>query len=160
MEINVGKSTLMIHGIDEEEIRHATTHFPYNRAMLDEGLKYLGFLLKPNNYLKRDWLWLIEKLEKRLHTWSHHWLSRAGRLILVKLVLEAIPVYWMSLSWIPLGILEKARKICLHFLWSGHKDVLVSPWVRWEKIAKPKSLEGWGLKNVFLFACALEAKGG
>ena len=75
MEINVGKSTLMIHGIDEEEIRHATTHFPYNRAMLDEGLKYLGFLLKPNNYLKRDWLWLIEKLEKRLHTWSHHWLS-------------------------------------------------------------------------------------
>ena len=49
MEINVEKSTLTIHGMDDEEIRHATTHFPYNRATLDEGLKYLGFLLKPNN---------------------------------------------------------------------------------------------------------------
>ena len=105
-------------------------------------------------------MWLIEKLEKRLHTWSHRWLSRAGRLILVKSVLEAILVYWMSLSWIPLAILEKARRICLHFLWSGHKDASVSPWVRWENISKPKSLGGWGLKNIFLFARALVAKGG
>ena len=54
MEINVGKSTLTTHGMEEEEVRHATTLFPFNRATLDEGLKYLGFLLKPNNYLKKD----------------------------------------------------------------------------------------------------------
>ena len=75
MEINVRKSTLTTHGIEDEEVRHAITYSPYNRATLDEGLKYLGFLLKPNNYLKRDWLWLFEKLEKHLHTWSHRWLS-------------------------------------------------------------------------------------
>ena len=34
------------------------------------------------------------------------------------------------------------------------------PWIRWEKIAKPKSLGGWGLKNIFHFARALAAKGG
>ena len=71
------------------------------------GLKYLGFQLKPNNYLKKDWKWLITKLEKRLVGWSFRWLSRAGRLSLKKVVLEAIPVYWMSLAWIPKGILEK-----------------------------------------------------
>lgn len=30
------------------------------------------------------------------------------------------------------------------------------PWVDWEKIALPKALGGWGLKNIFLFAKALE----
>ena len=68
MEINAGKSSLTTHGMDVVEVRHATTLFPFIRANLDEGLKYLGFMLKPNNYLKKDWLWLIEKLEKRLHS--------------------------------------------------------------------------------------------
>ena len=59
-----------------------------------------------------------------------------------------------------MGILEKARRICLHFLWSGSKEASVSPWVSWENIARPKSLGGWDLKNIFLFAKALAAKGG
>ena len=139
MEINEGKSTMTTHGLDVGEERQAATLFPYICVTPDAGFKYLGFCLKPNNYLKKDWMWLIEKMEKRLLSWSHRWLSRAGRLILVKLVLEAIPVYWMSLSWIPLAILDKAHRICLHFLWSGHKNASVTPWVRWEMIAKTKS---------------------
>ena len=102
----------------------------------------------------------MEKLEKQLKTWSHKWLSRAGRLVLVKYVLEAIPVYWMLLSWIPKAILEEACEIFFWFLWSVNKDVQVTPWVRWENIAVPKGLGGWGLKNIFLFAKALSAKGG
>ena len=31
-------------------------------------------------------------------------------------------------------------------------------WVRWERIALPKALGGWGLKNIFNFAKALGAK--
>ena len=31
---------------------------------LDEGIKYLGFVLKSNNYGVLDWEWIIAKLEK------------------------------------------------------------------------------------------------
>ena len=31
-------------------------------------------------------------------------------------------------------------------------------WVPWERLAIPKALGGWGLKNIFLFAKALAAK--
>jgi hypothetical protein len=122
---------------------------------LDEGLKYLGFQLKPNDYRKFDWLWLIEKLEKILKVWSHRWLSWVGRLVLVKVVLEVIPVYWMSLAWIPKGILEKVRRLCFSYLWQGNKDKKVLPWVQWEQIVVPKALGGWGLKNIFSFSKAL-----
>jgi hypothetical protein len=30
---------------------------------------------------------------------------------MVKSVLEAIPVYWMSLAWIPKGVLEKLQNV-------------------------------------------------
>jgi hypothetical protein len=66
----------------------------------------------------------------------------------------------MSLSWIPKGILEAARKLTSKFMWSGKKEAHVIPWVRWEKIVVPKALGGWGLKNIFLFSKALAAKGG
>lgn len=97
-------------------------------------------------------------MDKRLNTWSDRWLSRTGRLVLVKSVLKAILVYWMSLSWIRKGILEEARKLTSKFLWSGKKEAHVIPWVRWEKIVVPKALGGWGLKNIFLFSKALAAQ--
>jgi len=160
MEYNIRKSTISHNLLSDEEINRFKDLFPFESKSIDEGLKYLGFNLKPTNYKKVDWLWLLEKLDKRLKTWSHKWLSRAGRLVLVKSVLEAIPVYWMSLSWIPKGILESYRKVCFRFLWSGKKESQVTPWVRWEKIAQPKEKGGWGLKNIFLFSKALAAKAG
>ena len=160
MEINNGKYSLTTHMLRPEEEAELTRFFPFNTAGLDDGLKYLGFSLKANLYRKQDWYWLVRKVEKRLMVWSHKWLSRAGILVLVKAVLEAILVYWMSLSWIPKGILERIRRICFKFLWSGKKEDQTTPWVNWKRIAVPKGLGGWGLKDIFLFSKALAAKGG
>jgi hypothetical protein len=150
MIINEEKSTLTTNLLSYEERGLFRQLFPFSEKTLEEGLKYLGFVLKPNDYMKEDWIWLLKKLEKRLLSWSHRWLYRAGRLVLAKLVLEAIPVFWMSLSWIPKGILEVAQKLTFIFLWSGKNDSHVTPWVRWKRIIVPKALGGWGLKK-FMF---------
>ena len=92
--------------------------------------------------------------------WCNRWLSRAGRLVLIKSILEAIPVYWLALAWIPESILNKTKRICTTFLWTGKKEQKVLPWVTWDQIARPKSLGGWGIKNIFFFAKALAAKAG
>jgi len=54
MEINSEKSTLTTHLLRHDEFEALNRTFPYNIASLDAGLKYLGFSLKPNNYLKQD----------------------------------------------------------------------------------------------------------
>jgi hypothetical protein len=110
--------------------------------------------------MKEDWSWLVAKLEKILKSWSFHWLSRAGRLVLVKSVLESILVYWISLAWLPKGTLEKLRRTCFRFLWAGSKEHFVLPWVKWNIMVVPKLLGGWGLKNIHLFSKALAAKVG
>jgi hypothetical protein len=109
MQINEHKSTISTSAMTEQEVELYKSTFNYEHKPFDEGMKYLGFHLKPNNYRKVDWAWLIAKLEKRLKAWSFQWLSRVGRLVLVKSVLEAILVYWMSLAWIPRGILENLK---------------------------------------------------
>jgi len=60
---------------------------------MDEGLKYISLLLKTNNYLSKEWNWLISKVEKRIKTRYNRWLSRVGILVLIKSVIEEIPVY-------------------------------------------------------------------
>jgi hypothetical protein len=84
MQINEWKSTLTTNLVYEEEGQVLRLHFPFEEKKLDDGLKYLGFLLKPTDYRKEDWKWLLKKIDKRLNIWSHRWLSRASRLVLVK----------------------------------------------------------------------------
>eukprot|EP00253_Pinus_taeda_P014363 PITA_14363 len=88
------------------------------------------------------------------------WLSRAGRLTLLKSVLMAIPVYWAALTWIPKGIMEKIRRLCYRFLWSGSNEKSVLPWVAWDKIARPKDWGRWGVKRLPEFSLSLAAKSG
>jgi hypothetical protein len=62
-----------------------------------------------------DWDWLIAKLLKKVGLWCNRWLSLGGRYILVKVVLEAQPVFWMSLEALPLSVLSRIRKVMFHF---------------------------------------------
>jgi len=129
MQINNSNSTLSTHLMAPEEFLFYKGLFAFMEKPLEEGLNYLNFHLKPKFYTKGDWNWLLSKLEKRLKYWSSRWLSRAGRVILVKSVLETIPVYWLSMAWIPKGTLEKIRKLCFKFLWGGQKESFVMPWI-------------------------------
>jgi hypothetical protein len=46
----------MIVGLEENELNLIKKALPFKFQLLDEGFKYLGFFLKPNSYLKNDWL--------------------------------------------------------------------------------------------------------
>lgn len=61
-------------------------------------------------------------------------------MVLIKSVLEAIPVYWVSSTFIPKGILEKVRKMSFKFLWAGEQKKNHFPWVSCKRIAIPKEL--------------------
>ena len=74
------------------------------------------------------------------------------------IVLYALSVYQMHF-WIPVGIIEKIRKLCFKFLWSGSYETTSRlPWASQKVLANPKFLGGWGMKVHALFAKALAAK--
>ena len=127
MQINLQKSSVTIINLEEEVQRSFHELFPYKQFTLNDGIKYLGFRLKPNCYKKEDWNWLLAKLESIINNWCNRWLSRAGRLVPIKSILEAILVYWIALAWIPKSIMKKTKRICTTFLWSQKKYQKVLP---------------------------------
>jgi hypothetical protein len=61
----------------------------------------------------------------------------------------------MSLEVIPVSILNKIRKSMFNFLWKGCSEKHHFHPCRWEHLAKPKYLGGWGIQNIHLFNKAL-----
>lgn len=107
-----------------------------------KGIKYLGYFIKPNNYLKEDWWWLLKDIEKRISLWCNHWFSLGGKFILVKSMLENIPVYWLSMAKIPSLVLDRIRSKVFSFLWSRGKEKKKIHLVRWDYLARPKEYGG------------------
>lgn len=55
MEVIVQKSTISFNGLSEEIVAHLKAIFPFRHLDIQEGFKYVGFILKPSGYIKGDW---------------------------------------------------------------------------------------------------------
>ena len=93
MEFNETKYALFSYNLHDGLDSFVERYMSFRSLDINTCIKYLGFQLKPKYYLKVDLFWLTRKVEKIISLWCKEWLSRGGHLVLVKFVLEAIPVY-------------------------------------------------------------------
>ena len=118
-------------------------------------MKYLGLPLGENFKLKAIWTLIVEKMECRLAGWKRMYLSRGGRLILIKSTLSNFPTYFLSLFLIPAEVAKRIEKIQRNFLWGSTKEVAKFHLVKWEVICSPYSHGGLAIKNLRKFNEAL-----
>ena len=72
--------------------------FHFQSKSIEERVKYLIFMIKENEYIFDDWIWLYKKVEKPIAVWNNKLLSRGGRLVIIKWVVEIFPVYWTLIA--------------------------------------------------------------
>jgi hypothetical protein len=155
LEINATKFVFLVSNAQDTLKFELKELFGIGSLELAEGFTYLGYFLKSSFYTKKDWIWLSDKFEGRIHNWQHRLLSMGGRYILIKAVLESLPVFWMALAHIPASILNILRQLIFSFLWIDSKKNKGYHISKWEELSKPKMMGGWGLKNLPLFYKAL-----
>ena len=78
---------------------------------------YLGLPLGARFKEKAIWDPIIGRFEKRLSGWKARYLSKGGRLTLIKSVLSSLPTYFLSLFPIPSSVANKLEAIQRSFLW-------------------------------------------
>eukprot|EP00253_Pinus_taeda_P009559 PITA_09559 len=107
--------------------------------------KYLGAPLMVSTLKHASWRTLLDKLEARLSSWTFRSLNIAGRLILIKSVLQAMPLYLFSILAAPKWVLKAIRNLQRSFLWGS--TGLNRKWalVNWKEVCQPKSNGGLGL---------------
>ena len=117
LKINFRKSTLLGINLQEEGVT-----FLADLVQCSVGtwpIKYLGLPLGGNPTKKTFWEPVETKVAKRLDGWKRVFLSRGGRLTLIKAVLSYLPRYYLSLFKMPQRIADTMEKLMKDFLWGA-----------------------------------------
>ncbi|RVW27519.1 hypothetical protein CK203_092006 [Vitis vinifera] len=65
------------------------------------------------------WDGVEEKMRRRLACWKREYISKGGRLILIKSTMASMPLYQMSLFRMPKSVARRLEKLQRDFLWGG-----------------------------------------
>ena len=155
LKINLGMSELvpvgMVHNLD----------LLLNVLGCKQGtlpMKYLGFPLGAKFKDKTIWNPILEKIERRLAGWKCLYLSKGGRVTLIKSTLSNLPTYFLSLFPIPTFVANRIEKLQRDFLWGGIGDEPKFHLVKWATVCTPIALSGLGIRKVRPFNEALIGK--
>jgi len=120
--------------------------------------KYLGLPVGGCHKKEAFWDGVVEKIKERLGRWKGRFISMAGRICLIKYVLSAIPLFYMSLFKIPAIVMKKIVKIQRNFLWGWRSGGRKIVWASWEKVCEPRGNGGLGVINIKFFNITLLGK--
>jgi len=155
--INVEKSSITF-GVKVDE---DTKQWIKNRSgiHLEGGTgKYMGL---PENLSgsKQDLFGYIkEKLQSHLSGWYDKTLTQGGKEILLKSIALALPVYTMTCFRLAKGLCTKLTSVMMDFWWNSMESSNKIHWIGGKKLTLPKSLGGFGFKDLQCFNQALLAK--
>ena len=87
---------------------------------LELGCKdYLGMPLGAPFKSVEVWDDVEERFQKRLAMWKRQYISKGGRLTLIRSTLSSMPIYFMSLFCLLRKVRLRLEKIQRDFLWGG-----------------------------------------
>ncbi|KAL5553218.1 hypothetical protein UlMin_040619 [Ulmus minor] len=143
---NVQKSNIFFSKNTRLAVASALTRLMgFSRISLQSH--YLGLPLFRSNRVK-DFSYLLDCLDNNLASWKMKLLSRASRLILIKSVALALPIYSMQSSRLPKSICSKMDSKVRQFWWGSRSDSSRALCLRsWSAICAPKALGGLGFRR-------------
>jgi hypothetical protein len=121
-------------------------------------LNYLGMPLGAPHKALSMWDPILEKIERRLAGWKKLYLSKGGRLTLLKSSLSSMPTYFMPLFLIPAKVARRIELLQRNFLWDGLGEIHRHHLVAWNKVCPPIAHGGLGIRPLHLFNRALLGK--
>ena len=119
--INKRKSVVYGWNVDHPSILRIAHSLGFPGFDKWDKIKYLGLPLNLVPSPPSLWLEVITKIKAKITSWGDHWLTKVGKLVLIKIVLSSLPVFQSSLLFAPKSIMSHISKLLRDFLWNGGK---------------------------------------
>ncbi|KAK3189658.1 hypothetical protein Dsin_029219 [Dipteronia sinensis] len=156
LRINFHKSSVTrvgIFGVTHEEWSEA-----FRCKSVPLPITYLGLPLGARPCSILFWKEIIIRIENRLAPWKRRFLSKGGRLVLIKSVLSSLPSYFMAVFKMPVAVAAKIEKLQRSFFWGDGQVKRKMHLVNWSSMCKSKSNGGLGIDRMLDKNKALLAK--
>lgn len=154
--IHMQKSTMVfIPNIQTVEADAIQQILPFQ--VVEKFDRYLRLPARVGRSRVESFSYLKDKLWARVQKWNGKSLSMAGREVMIKSVLQAIPTYVMSCFKLPESILDGVEKIVRRFRWGSKQSKGIS-WISWAKLCGAKVDGGMGFRDMAGFNLALLTK--
>ncbi|CAL5415136.1 unnamed protein product [Camellia sinensis] len=146
LKINFHKSKVCGVGVQEDIVQVFANKL--NCLSQKLPMSYLGLPLGANPRRKASWKPVLDKFKRKLAAWKRRYLSFAGRVTLIKSVLSSLPVYFLSIFKLPVGIAKALHRIQANFLWGGSEIRKKVHLINWKEVCLSKIKGGLGVRNL------------
>ncbi|KAG9145698.1 hypothetical protein Leryth_024858 [Lithospermum erythrorhizon] len=148
LSLNPTKSSIFLAGVKDNRKRSIL-----ERVGFPEGtfpVCYLGIPLAPTSVSVKDFSPFTDAIDQFIQKWGHHTLSYAGKVELLRSVIQGVEGFWFQVFPMHDAVLRKVQSSCTQFFWvcrPGHR--------RWDDICTPKLEGGLGLMDIWKWNVAL-----
>ena len=109
LKINYEKSAIIPLNCDMQWVQRMQSELKC--SVLSLPVRYLGIPLGANPKRVETWQPIISKIKKKLSGWKINVLSKAGKLTLIKSVLNNLPIYYLGLFKLPKTVAKEIISI-------------------------------------------------
>ncbi|CDP18963.1 unnamed protein product [Coffea canephora] len=144
-KVSIGKSSFCpALGASPEQLQLVLSTLGFREQRLP--IRYLGVPLTKGRVSCVLFDGLLTRLRQRLFHWSSKLLSTGGKIVLIRHVLNSIPLHLLQVLQPPNAVLVALGRICNAFLWDRNTTEKRVHWAAWEKVCFPVEEGGLGVR--------------
>lgn len=102
--------------------------------------------------------WVLGRICSKLESWKEKLLSKVGKEVLLKTVIQALPQYAMSIFKLPVFICKTIEQKIASFWWKTNEKKEDIHWKRWELLKTRKDRGDMGFRDLLSFNKAMLGK--
>ena len=155
--INLDKSAIYYSRNTDLDTRQEVCSILGNLREAFSG-KYLGLPMVIGRTKNQVFGEVKASVTQRIQSWKRNLLSLAGKEVLLKSVIMALPNYTMSCFRIPKGMCRDISKQMARFWWGADEHQRKIHWTNWKALTEVKGKGGLGFRDLEMFNTALLAK--
>ncbi|XP_027062993.2 uncharacterized protein [Coffea arabica] len=155
--VNLDKSAVFFSKNMDDELKKEVCLTLGGMVEAKQG-KYLGLPMVVSRSKEQIFGFVRDNIRKRCQNWKNKLLSPAGKEVLLKAVVMAMPTYVMSSFKLSRRLCKDICALMANFWWGEANGKNKMHWLSWERLARAKSAGGLGFKDVEAFNQALLGK--